>query len=863
MVEKTYLITKMTVYLLGLLLLFFTTAHAKIIYVDDDGPADFDNIQAAIDDSNDGDTIIVSPGTYTGDGNRDISYNGKAITVRNEDPNDPNIVAATIINCNGTEDQPHRGFLFNSGEEANSVLAGLTITNGYADYGGGIYCEGSRPTITNCNIVGNEALLYWSSSGGGGISCRFCNLKGPSSPGKAFDPDPSDWATGISPTRSLRWTAGFLAESHDVYFGTTSPPPFIGNQTSTTFDPGTMEPYTTYYWRVDELNTLGKTIGDEWNFTTGSEPPPPPPFPSPPPGAFGEQSSPRILSETNLSGPTISNCVFIDNGSEEGGAMYILFSKPILNNCSFEDNKAGIGGGMFIERSNPELVNCDFIGNLSSMGGGLCCADSNTTLTNCSFRENPSQYYGGGLYNWYDSNTTLMDCIFSDNTAYFSGGGIYNDESSRSNLTNCTFTGNSVLNDYRFFEGGGGIYNLHATSNLIDCTFIGNSSYRGGGMLNLSHNDMSLTGCVFIENSADNYGGGLYIANPKTILTDCIFSNNSAVRGGGMYNVVDSASLNRCMFNGNSAVKGGGIYNGIYSTITLKNCLVSGNSAEDQYSGPLIIFPPVYGFGGGIYDEYGGTEVINCSFTENRASGEGGAIWLKYPEPSPPLPPFPIHGEVTISDTMKEIPSTMEVNDSNVSLISNCIIWGNQDSDGDGELSQIRIDPNEIPVVINYNCIEGWSGNLEGTGNIDADPCFVQPGFWDVIWSSRYPEYIWYEGHFQLLPESLCIDAGDPNYVDEPNEMDLDGRPRVIDGRIDMGAYEYQGPGQELLFYVDDDATGANNGSSWDDAFNYLQDAVAVARYGDKILVAQGTYKPDRADYSMITPGDWNEFFWL
>jgi pectin methylesterase-like acyl-CoA thioesterase len=73
--------------------------QARIITVDDDGPADFSNIQAAISDSNDDDTIIVAPGTYTGTGNRNIDFTGKAITVRSSDPNDPNIVAATIINC--------------------------------------------------------------------------------------------------------------------------------------------------------------------------------------------------------------------------------------------------------------------------------------------------------------------------------------------------------------------------------------------------------------------------------------------------------------------------------------------------------------------------------------------------------------------------------------------------------------------------------------------------------------------------------------------------------------------------------------------------------------------------------------------
>ena len=82
-------------------------------------PSEYPTIQAAIDDSNDGDTIMVSDGTYTGDGNRDIDFLGKAITLRSE--NGPE---NCIINCQGSSSNPHRGFTFHSGEGPNSVLAG-------------------------------------------------------------------------------------------------------------------------------------------------------------------------------------------------------------------------------------------------------------------------------------------------------------------------------------------------------------------------------------------------------------------------------------------------------------------------------------------------------------------------------------------------------------------------------------------------------------------------------------------------------------------------------------------------------------------------------------------------------------------
>jgi hypothetical protein len=102
----------------------------------------------------------------------------------------------------------------------------------------------------------------------------YCWLKGY----KAGNPSPSDGAIEVSPIAELSWTAGFDAVSHDVYFGTSDPPPFIQNQIDTTFNPF-MSYETTYYWRIDEINEGGTTVGNIWSFTTQSGPPPPPPIP--------------------------------------------------------------------------------------------------------------------------------------------------------------------------------------------------------------------------------------------------------------------------------------------------------------------------------------------------------------------------------------------------------------------------------------------------------------------------------------------------------------------------------------------------------------------------------------------------------
>jgi subtilisin family serine protease len=140
----------------------FTTTGPCDMFV----PGEYATIQSAIDKAWEGSTIWVARGRYTGAGNRDIDFLGKAVTVRSMEPNDPAIVAATIIDCNGTPAEHHRGFYFQSDEDANSVLAGFTIINGYEAVGGAIFCFYSSPTIANCVIKASRSEIY-----GGAISC--------------------------------------------------------------------------------------------------------------------------------------------------------------------------------------------------------------------------------------------------------------------------------------------------------------------------------------------------------------------------------------------------------------------------------------------------------------------------------------------------------------------------------------------------------------------------------------------------------------------------------------------------------------------------------------------------------------------
>ncbi|MCK4291843.1 MAG: hypothetical protein KAY65_01495 [Planctomycetes bacterium] len=87
--------------------------------------------------------------------------------------------------------------------------------------------------------------------------------------GRTSNPNPPDGSVGIRFEPILSWTPGAGALSHDVYFGIESPGIFQGNQTGTTFEPGTLDYNRTYYWRIDERNRSGATtIGGAWTFTT-------------------------------------------------------------------------------------------------------------------------------------------------------------------------------------------------------------------------------------------------------------------------------------------------------------------------------------------------------------------------------------------------------------------------------------------------------------------------------------------------------------------------------------------------------------------------------------------------------------------
>jgi predicted outer membrane repeat protein len=479
-------------------------------------------------------------------------------------------------------------------------------------------------------------------------------------PGQASNPNPVDGATDVNPPITLSWTAGAGADSYKIYFGTSSPPSFISQQSDTFFYPGTLEDYTTYYWRIDSINVWGKTTGPTWSFTTGEMLPPPPP--PPPPPRFGESMEQATATPVSREDTfQLKNGVVIKGG-------YAGFGGPDPNARDIEAHETILSGDL-AANDEPNFVNYDE--NSYHVVTGSDCNESAvldgfTITAGYANGSNPDNS-GGGMYNTYGSPTVI----------------------------NCTFTKNAAGN------AGAMANRYYCSPTLINCTFIGNAvTSSGAGIFNWRHSNSTLINCNFTGNFG-RYGAAMRIHNSSPTLTNCSFSGNFARQQGGAIYVS-------------------------YSSVELSNCSFSSNVTTLYY-------------GGGIYDHEGSSSLF----------------------------------------------------------LTNCILFNNIDSGGMDESAQIH---GGTPVV-NYCCIQGWTGTWPGLGNTGSDPVFVRnpddggdgwgvgnrDNFGALLSIGKNDDF----GDLHLLPNSPCINTGDPDYIAEPNEIDLNGKPRIIGGRIDMGAYEF------------------------------------------------------------------------
>jgi hypothetical protein len=140
------------------LVLFMGTspAPAATWLVAPDGSSNPSTIQAAVVAASPGDTVALADGIFTGNGNRDVSFLGKAIVLRSVSGHPE----SCVVDAGGSQDDNHRCFYIHGGEGVGTVIEGITLRHGYIELsqgGGGILCEGSSPTIRNCIFTANYA----------------------------------------------------------------------------------------------------------------------------------------------------------------------------------------------------------------------------------------------------------------------------------------------------------------------------------------------------------------------------------------------------------------------------------------------------------------------------------------------------------------------------------------------------------------------------------------------------------------------------------------------------------------------------------------------------------------------------------
>jgi hypothetical protein len=333
---------------------------------------------------------------------------------------------------------------------------------------------------------------------------------------------------------------------------------------------------------------------------------------------------------------------------------------------------------------------------------------------------------------------------------------------------------------------------------------------KGGGVF-ISSGRPTFVNVVITRNNASTRGGGMYVElGSHPAIFNSTFSFNDAQLGGGMStSTLCNPWLTNVTFTRNDADDGGGMFNDLNSDAVLTNVIFL---SEDAFFN-----------GGAMYNVASDPQLVNVTFINNEANDDGGAMYNSVSNP--------ILVNVTFSDNTAGFDGGAMFNADSDPIITNCIVWGNNATFVD-EIFNSGGTPK-----ISYSIVKGSGGSGAGWdptlgtdrgNNLDSDPLFVD----ELL------------GNVRLTVCSPAIDAGSSPAVDTLGvTTDLDGNARILFDAVDMGAYESQFAAG-LQVFVDKDATGLGDGTSWTDAYTELRDALATSLCNNsEIWVAEGTYK--------------------
>ncbi len=257
---------------------------------------------------------------------------------------------------------------------------------------------------------------------------------------------------------------------------------------------------------------------------------------------------------------------------------------------------------------------------------------------------------------------------------------------------------------------------------------------KGGGLF-LYESGITIENCVIESNSANYLGGGIYANLSPAKIRDCVVRNNAtglgtyyAVQaGGGIYSYFSPLEIDRCMVENNGVKQAGYPYWGGGLTLHGSHPKLTNSLIVKNY----LDSPSSYKLGAGIWAMFGSPIIINCTIADN------------FVEPDPFF--YYRVGGLGAAECM--------------ATVRNCILWGNG--------VDVLEAPAEFSVV---GTPPEWA---QGPGNINLDPEFVDPA----------------SGDYRLKDTSPCIDAGWNSCING-YEADLSGQMRVLNGLVDMGAYE-------------------------------------------------------------------------
>ncbi|MBN1125220.1 MAG: right-handed parallel beta-helix repeat-containing protein [Sedimentisphaerales bacterium] len=402
----------------------------------------FGSIGEAISDANSLDEIEVFPGVYE----EGIDFGGKAITLQGSMETDWEVIDATVIDAQDLG----RVVSFDDSEDPCSILAGMTLTNGKAPGtspdrdGGGIYCNGSNPTIRHCVIAGNLA-----EDDGGGIYC-YNNSDAIILECEIINNTAGDKGGGIyCRTNSDATINGCVVRDNDAEYG--------GGIHCAYSSHATIEECDIYYNHAITQDGGGVYIREN-------------------------------------SSPLVQNCWIYDNKTDDkGGGVYVRDSgsNPTIRNCMIVSNYADYGGGMnCYSEADPNVIGCTFTDNSSDTnGGGIRFeSDCDAVIRNSIFWDNTSSS-GGEVYIVDDASDpyfTYCDIDGALNGTKFGG---------------YSATGNNNINsDPKFTDASNKDYHIEYDSACID---VGDPSESTGGQTDIDNLQREINSRIDI--GADEY----------------------------------------------------------------------------------------------------------------------------------------------------------------------------------------------------------------------------------------------------------------------------------------------------------------------------------------------------------------------